>query len=409
MQAGGKQGQRTDWSNTQFAVLGLAALERAESRGYAYRTRTPPDYWLRLRDYILNTWIATDTGWPYCPVTENPETLRASASMTCAGLASTLITYAALNHSKNFPCGKDRALLDKAEEALQFFQRSKANVMPTKLSAFESHQMYRLYATERVGFYTGLRILGGVDWFQEGAKICIECNKTAENNGWKDIPGAAFTLMFLSKGRWPVVVQKLKWGEGWNDDALDMLRLTEKASEIFEEPELAKVNTSDTAYMPTPRAGKRCTWVAITEETPFSRLMKVPILYICGKKFPDLSKTQVHILRKYAFSGGTILAVATAGSKDFDSGFRKFCAENFSGYELTALERSHPLFSSWYRNGGGYLPVEGITGPHGKLMVLYSSDGVACDWEGGSIDSKETRFGVSIIKYFSDQVPGIWK
>jgi hypothetical protein len=206
-----------------------------------------------------------------------------------------------------------------------------------------------------------------------------------------------------------VVVQKLKWGDGWNDDALDMLRLTEKASEIFEEPELAKMNTSDTAYMPTPRAGKRCTWVAVNDKTPFWRLMKVPIFYICGKTFPKLSTTQQHTLRKYAYSGGTILGVATDGSKEFDAGFRAFCAENFPGYELGKLERDHPMFSSWYRSGGGFLPMEGMYGPHGKLMVIYSSDGVACDWEGGSIESKETRLGVSIIKYFSDQVPGIWK
>ncbi len=408
-QLGNVQVQRTDWSNTQYAVLGLAAMERTESKGYAYKGRNTPTHWMKFRDYVLNTWVTADSGWPYSPEVEDKNTLRATPSMTCAGLASTLICYAALNHSKQYPCGSDRALLDKAETSLDYFAKSKSNVLPTTLKEFNDHMMYRFYAMERVGFYTGLRVIGDVDWFQLGAKLCVEANNTHETNGWTSVPGAAFTLMFLSKGRWPLVVNKLKWGVGWNDDALDMLRLTEKASEIFEEAESGSIPSSDTAYLPTPKAGKRCTWGTVTFESPFERVAKVPLLYVTGKKFPEMGKTEAHMLRKYAFSGGTLLFVATDSSKEFDEGFRSFCAENFSGYALEPIDRSHPMFSSWYRSSGGYLPLEGIQGPHGKLMVIYSEKGVACDWEGGSVESRETRLGVSIIKYITDHVPGIWK
>ncbi|MDZ7815976.1 MAG: DUF4159 domain-containing protein [Planctomycetota bacterium] len=341
-------------------------------------------------------------------MTANPENLRATDSMTAAAIASALITYAALNHSREFPCGSDRVLLNMVEEGLEWFGERETRVMPTRISSLTSHTTYRMYAKERVGFYTGLRLLGGIDWYNEGTRLIIECNRSAENNGWKDVPGAAFAVMSLSKGRWPIVVQKLKWGDGWNDDALDMLRLTEKASEIFEDKEMERLFTSETAYMPTPRAGKRCTWRTVTFETPFDILMEVPILYIVGKKFPEFSEEQADILERYALSGGTILAVAGCGEKEFDEGLRKFVAEKFSGYEFTVLDRDHPLYSSWYRSSLAYEPLHAIIGPHGRPMILYSEDGISCDWEGGHIDSKESRLGISIIKYISDLVPGIW-
>lgn len=401
--------QRTDWSNTQFGVLGLSHAERTEARGYVYQNRKPPEHWVRLRDYIVTT-RTPEKGWPYCPTDANGMKYT-SPTLTAAGIASSLLTYAALNHTSKYKCGSDTELLDIIDEGIGYYAATPDLVMQKVITAQKiSYGLtYKMYAIERVGFYSGLRKIGSVDWFDQGAKLLIECSKDQAKGGWDEVVGAAFALMFLSKGRWPVVVQKLQWGDGWNDDALDMLRLTEKASEVFERVEQDKLFTSETVYMPTPRVGKNCTWATITLDTPFERWLDVPLLYFNGHVFPDLDGDAKKNMQKYAFSGGVILAVSGCGSKKFDEGLRQFCAEVFEGYPLMPVDRSHPLYASWYKAASAYAPLEAVIGPSGRPLLLYCADGVSCDWESGHIDSKETKLGVSIIKYVTDMVPGIWK
>ena len=403
MSTGRKTSQRTDWSNTQFAVLGLAAAMRAEEGGYVFRRRRAPDHWLRLREYILNTYLKNYSGWPYCPTVADRSKLRPTPSMTAAAIASTLLTYSSLNNTRRFPCGSDRALLDLVDAGLAYFEKNPRLVFPTRLTSLAAFATYRMYAIERVGFYTGLRKIGGIDWFRVGAKLIMSAARA--NGGWKDIPGAAFAVLFLSKGRWPIVIQKLKWGKGWNDCPLDLLRLTEKASEAFERKEIEKIVTTATAYMPTPRVGKRCTWVTLTFDTPFEKWLEIPMLLLSGQKFPAFTEEQEEMLYRYAMSGGLIIADTCVGSRDFDEGFRKFVARKFPGYELKLLPRDHPIYSSWYRV---YVPLEGFVGPHGRLMALYCPEGMSAEWESGNPGSKGSRMGVNIIKYVTDNVPGIW-
>lgn len=400
--------QRTDWSNTQFAVLGLSGAERADTKSYVNRKRYAPDYWMKLRDYIVMTFISSDNGWPYCPVVQDIASLRATATMTCAGIASTLLCYSSLNGTANFPVGSDRTLLDLVDKGLSYFQKNPSQFIGGKAVTKINHGLtYRLYAAERVGFYTGLRKVGGIDWFREGVERLIDCAKDAEKGGWDDAPGTSLALLFLSKGRWPLIVQKLDWGKGWNDCPLDLLRLTEKASEVFERNELDTITSSATAYMPTPRAGKRSTWVTVGFNTPFEKWMEVPLLFFSGQKFPTFTDEQRAMLHRYAMCGGTIMADTVVGSSEFDKGFREFVATTFPGYELEPLKRDHQIYSSWFR--GTALPLEGVNGPHGRLMILYSQKGMSADWENGHIDGKESRLGINILKYVADQVPGFWR
>src|SRR5258706_14931971 len=88
--------------------------------------------------------------------------------------------------------------------------------------------LYYLYALERVGRMTGRRFIGegmhAHDWYREGAEFLVT-NQDKFSGYWKGIGfeenepliAASLALLFLSKGRRPVVISKLQY-----DDSRDL-------------------------------------------------------------------------------------------------------------------------------------------------------------------------------------------
>ena len=86
--------------------------------------------------------------------------------------------------------------------------------------AAASGQFYYLYGLERAGRLSGLRFFGRHDWYREGAEelVRIQDHLTAPG-GASDQEGdpllaTSFALLFLAKGRSPVLVNKLRHGPG---------------------------------------------------------------------------------------------------------------------------------------------------------------------------------------------------
>src|SRR5262249_49122828 len=78
---------------------------------------------------------------------------------------------------------------------------------------------YHLYGLERTGRLTGQRFIGGHDWYREGCEFLVEQQKTVgkdagswytSNTSFDSWPvvSTSFALLFLSKGRTPVLISK---------------------------------------------------------------------------------------------------------------------------------------------------------------------------------------------------------
>src|SRR5690606_2985736 len=101
---------------------------------------------------------------------------------------------------------------------------------------------YYLYGVERVGRLTARRFIGDHDWYREGADFLVQ-EQDPLSQYWKGSGHAegqnphistALGLLFLAKGRWPILMGKVKYGEGndWNNhrhDAAHLTSYTEKA------------------------------------------------------------------------------------------------------------------------------------------------------------------------------------
>src|SRR5262249_4297912 len=116
---------------------------------------------------------------------------------------------------------------------------------------------YHLYGLERAGRLTGQRFFGEYDWYREGSKLLVREQHTdgswageQSKNSWDRWPvvSTSFALLFLSKGKTPVLISKLVHGTwpreemdlDWNNDRNDLKHLVAYASqEIFHRQPLA--------------------------------------------------------------------------------------------------------------------------------------------------------------------------
>src|SRR5262249_21626107 len=92
---------------------------------------------------------------------------------------------------------------------------------------------YYLYGLERAGRLTGQRFFGEHDWYREGAEHLVHNQDNLEGYWrgqlYEDTTQVAtsFALLFLAKGRAPVLINKLRHAPAgdWNNDPDDVRNL----------------------------------------------------------------------------------------------------------------------------------------------------------------------------------------
>src|SRR4029077_7623019 len=186
-----------------------------------------------------------DGGWFY-----HPKGGRSLLTMSVAGLCGLLIAGMELNEGRETPnadgtfkkCGvydENRSVAAALAWIDEHFQIEH----PAGGAIF-----YNIYGLERAGRLTGLRFLGNHDWYREGCEYLV--NAQHEDGSWHlrsnhdgfPVISTSFALLFLSKGRTPIMVSKLVHGPGndWNNDHNDARNLVEFVSkEMFKKQPLA--------------------------------------------------------------------------------------------------------------------------------------------------------------------------
>jgi hypothetical protein len=233
---------------------------------------------------------------------------------------------------------------------------------------------YYLYGLERVGRLSAQRKIGESDWYREGAEYLVNQQDPLSHHWKSEAVGEANThvstamaLLFLSKGRWPILVGKLEHGpqDDWNHHRHDAANITHYAEKAWKLP---------------------MTWQTLKPgPSTVEDLLQAPVLYISGSQSPELVPFAKK-LRDYVDRGGFIFAEGCCrDSSGFDKGFRELIAEMFPEpeYELRQLSPSHPIWRS-----------EELTRPDspyiGKLWgieygcrtsIVYSEEDLSCFWE----------------------------
>jgi hypothetical protein len=318
-----------DNSNSQFALL---ALHEAERVGVDVNDRT----WQLAHAY----WTANqnhDGSWGYKPA------LGGTGSMTCAGIAAMVITSDRLTRGdaeadgdRVVCCGEQQDNMP-IDRALAWLGRNFSVHTNPGSRGVQGWLYYYLYGVERTGRLTNQRLIGGHDWYREGAELLVSLQDELSGY-WKGVGhaeenphvGTSLALLFLAKGRRPVLCAKLKHEplDDWNRHRSDLSNLT--------------------SYVET-RWQRDLTWQVIDSATANTEdLLESPVIYISGSTAPQFSGEQVQRLRAYINQGGFILAEATCEGNDFEEGFERLVKQMFPEpeYRLHDLPLDHPAYTA---------------------------------------------------------------
>lgn len=356
-----------DNSNSQFAVLALYDAQCAGAKVSRQTWQLADGYWRSTQN--------DDGSWGYVPGDAG------SGSMTCAGIGALATSTAALE-SGDATVEKGRVICCRPHQQDHALERAvvwlaqhfSVRQNPRPAGAGQDCLYYYLYGLERAGRLSARRFIGDHDWYREGAEELIR-EQDPLSHDWRgdwhaeqqpDI-STALALLFLAKGRRPVVMAKLEYGqpEHWNQhrrDAANLVTFTEKAWNLG------------------------LTWQTVSaEKASVEDLLQSPVLYISGSRAISLLP-QANKLRDYVDRGGFIFAEACCSdSHRFDESFRKLMAAVFPEpeYQLRQVTPGHPIWNmeERVRPDSPYFGRLWSVEYGCRTSVIYSAEDLSCYWE----------------------------
>ena len=316
-----------DNSNSQFALLAFTKPNGRACRCTIKPGRWRSNYWKSAQNF--------DGSFGYYNLAGKVET-PGSGSMTCAGIASLVIASGRISagdaqadgdqiHCCGNQQGDDSA--ERVERALRWLGRPDVFTVQQNPRGSQSlWHFYFLYGVERIGRLTARRFIGDHDWYREGAALLCSPGEQQLGGQWQGSGSSvdpehdpniatSFALLFLTKGRRPILISKLQHGPGddWNHHRSDVANLT------------SYVETRWTKEFPLGMSWQ----VVDLSKATVEDLQQSPVLYLCGSQAPDIDDHQGQVLRDYIDRGGFLFAEACCDGDGFDRGFRALVKKIF--------------------------------------------------------------------------------
>jgi hypothetical protein len=423
------QNKMADNSNTQYALLGLYAAKQAGAK-------IPDKVWEAIQDYYtrhLVTESPTSGYWTYYN-----ERGVGSISMTVAGVCGLLIAAMGLDQSEQ----KLNPATGVAENCgLYSVNTPVAKGMGWVANHFNfvspKSTFYNIYGIERLGRLSGQRFIGSHDWYREGCEFLVGKWDTTRKEwvggmqdpleGWisnakgETIDGArvlttSFALLFLSKGRTPVLLTKFAWGgfaargdglvevpprngpqppEGgsnWNRKHNDTRHVVEFCSkDIFNNVPLSwqvydarrRKFDSDAARGGLSREEK------IREEVGY--LLQSPVLYITGHGPIFLEDSQEEILKLYVEEGGFLVAEACCGDPVFAKSFKALMKKLFPDNKFEQMPGEHIILRILPGLQPTDFPEVEVMSRGCRTAAVFSPVPLAGFWEESKYMPKDSR------------------
>lgn len=374
-------------SRSQYAVLGVWAAAQSGQE-------VPRAYW----STVEKAWVAHQDksgGWNY--QRDGRREYPLTPGMTGVGVATLFITQDQLHATQGVDCKGGAGRAGAIERGIAWMAENFDQVASEE--KYERDFPYpTLYAVERIGVAGGLKYFGEVDWYQKGADFLIKEQK--KDGSWYGgsgfigtLPDTCFGVIFLARGRAPVVFNKLNWQGGekatagnWNQRPRDVANLTRWIGRSIE---------------------RDLNWQIVSIDSPLRDLHDAPILYLSGSEAVELDDEQQDKLRQYVQGGGMILAHADCGSRAFASTARKLGARLFPDYEFRELPAEHPIYTSRYpRAKWKAKPVVlGLSNGVRELMLLLPQSDPGKTWQLNVVGGKEEawQFAANVVSYAADQ------
>ncbi len=439
---------RIDMSVSQYGVLGMWACQQLLPE-----IKNQGDYWERV-DKAWKRQQSRDNGWAYDGRVGSRET---SLAMTAAGVATLFITQDYLDNKADAACVGNKQATEIANGIAYLAEGFPKLIDP---SADVPHRLYTLYGVERIGVASGLKYLNGVDWFREGATALIDMQgKSGAIQGeGNQVVGTSFSLLFLSRGRAPVMMNKIDYdvvlpavrGERPGRDAADPgKKPTEPAKKTpppkapagepkpadakpaGTKPAGAKAEPADLeiregSWNQRPRDLANAThYVSRSTErllnwqvidlavATVDDLSDAPIAYFAAGSPMTLSAENKQILREYVESGGVLLFNIDCKKRPNQASVERLIAEILPGRgEMKSLELSHPVFTGQQFPAANWktpMNVRALTNG-ARLLAVVAADDPARGFQLNNTTRDEPfQFVTNLYQYSIDRTHALSK
>ncbi|MBN2584019.1 MAG: DUF4159 domain-containing protein [Planctomycetes bacterium] len=380
-----------DFSNVQICMLGLG---EAVNVGL----ELPRETFLKAQQLYIDQQLQ-DGGWHYgrqvkdsWPWTTD-QAMPSYGSMTAAGVASLYITRDYLYPGLGCPCRGGRSnykenKVDKAiERGLVWLgerftpkENPKANNFPD----------YWLYSCERVGLASGIKYFGKYNWYAEGATRFLAgqdakgaWGHVIRDGNWNNPPGQAWAMLFLIKGRAPIIMNKLQFEGAWNLHPQDLKNLAAYVGNVKEQT---------------------FAWQVINLDAPVDEWHDSPILYITPESIVQLSDEHKQKLRKFTDDGGTIFFESSCGNSTVRNWWKAAAQEIWPEFEFRNIEKDHPVWTADAQMRG---PLPGLMemADGVRTFIFFALNDVSCAWNTTQVTKRADafQFGINLYAYATDR------
>nr|ASV46798.1 hypothetical protein [uncultured bacterium] len=277
-------------------------------------------------------------------------------SMTAAGTASMFVTqeYISLKDLRLRRRGDDvgrEPFSEPLRKALAWFEQGDNSV-----TLNGSWWGYTLYGIERVGLASGFKYFGTHDWYRELARQVVA--RQQANGSWGDPIETSYALLFLARGRHPILMNKLRFDGYWANRPRDAANLARFAGRQFERP---------------------LNWQVVNLQRDWYDWLDSPILYVASHTAPRFADADYEKLRRYAEAGGLIFTHADGTDRRFDQWARGLAAKLFPKYEMQDLRHDHPVYSVLFKTE--FRPRLRAVSNGSRLLMIHSPGDMARQWQ----------------------------
>jgi hypothetical protein len=314
-------------------------------------------------------------------------------AMTCAGVASLMTTRDYLEAPYVGKVGRERTPTDDALGAA-FAWLGQGDNAVTVDGPRKVYVGYTLFGLERVGLASGYKYIGTHDWYPELARKVVLSQSANGSWGKSEEPTSdtlidtAYSILFLARGRHPVMMNKLQLdpagksdhGE-WNNRPRDLANLARFASRELERP---------------------VQWQVVPLSRDASDWSDAPILYLASHAALKLSDAEVEKIRAFVEAGGMLFTQADDGAAAFNTYVDRLAERLYPDRSLKDLPRDHEIYTLQYQIPVAQRPrLRGMSDAAGRLVWIHSPSDIALSWQQRAVKTKlgDFEMGVNLFAY----------
>ncbi len=226
-------------------------------------------------------------------------------------------------------------------------------------------QGYTLYGIERAALATGFRYFGTHDWYRElgAAQLASQSPNGSWSGNYGLEIGTAFRLLFLARGRQPLLMDKLRFDGAWDNRPRDVAKLTAYVSQQLEKP---------------------FAWGVADLDRDWWDWLDAPLLYITTNAAPTFTDDDCRKLRSYSDAGGFIVLHNEFAERDVDAFAADLAKRVWPEYPLAAVPAGDLLYRTVFPMAAGRRPVPPLKAVSNgtRPLLVYSPTDLSRDWVG---------------------------